>query len=454
MSLLPYLRRKVFYPLWVAKDRSPRLAQWRELERSQYAGPDELARLQFDRLRILLERACAETRYYRDLFDRSGLEPGDIRTLDDLRRLPVLTRADIRQHADELLSERYDRRGLSVFKTGGSTGAPVVVLKDREAVEIAAGASLRAFTTAGWRLGEPWGMVWGNPVYPATLKERLRSLLIDREIYLDTMNLTDERMLAFVREWRRVRPTILRGHSHSIYVFAAFCRRQGITEVRPNAIISSSMMLIPSERRVIEAAFGCPVTDLYGCEEVGLIAYECERHAGMHVNVENVLVEILDAAGRPAAPGEVGEIVVTSLINHAMPLVRYRIGDMASFTGSGCACGRTLPMMTGVAGRVADFLVRKDGSIVAGVSLVERTLTAHRGVAQMQIIQEDMDHLTLRLVKDVDFTDSALAAIVAELGRSVGEHNRVNVEFVTAIPAEKSGKYRFAISRVPNPFSQ
>jgi phenylacetate-CoA ligase len=296
-------------------------------------------------------------------------------------------------------------------------------------------------------------MIWGNPPAFTTLKEKLRDVLIGPEIYLDTMSLTDASMSAFVERWQQSKPTMLRGHSHSIYIFASFCNKHAITSVRPSAIISSSMMLLPIERKAIEQAFACKVTDLYGCEEVGLIATECEKHDGMHIDMDNNYVELLDVNGNDVAPGEDGAVVVTSLLNKSMPLIRYKMGDVASFAARSCTCGRTLPLMNNISGRVADFLVRKDGSVVAGVSLVERTLTKFPGIAQMQIVQEDLDTIVLKIARDPEYNAATERALIQEFKESVGEHNEIRIEFVTAIPQERSGKFRFAISKVANPFS-
>jgi phenylacetate-CoA ligase len=212
------------------------------------------------------------------------------------------------------------------------------------------------------------------------------------------------------------------------------------------------MMLIPSERRRIEEAFGCKVTDLYGCEEVGLIATECEQHDGMHIDMENNYIELLDHNGDEVDAGEDGAVVITSLLNRSMPLLRYKMGDVASMRATPCACGRTLPLMNNISGRVADFLVRKDGSVVAGVSLVERTLTKYPGVAQMQIIQEDIDTIILKIARDPNYSEATERALIEEFKSSVGAHNEIRIEFVTSIPQERSGKFRFAISKVANPF--
>jgi len=452
MSVTSWLRRNVVYPLWVAKDRSPRLAYLRELEASQYYPLPRLKELQFAKLQAMLAHAYSDVPHYRQLFDRLGLKPADIRDERDLRRLPVLGKDEVRRNQKDFLARSLKDGPLSVFKTGGSTGVPVEILKDPHTVELVNATGVRVFRWAGWDLGEPVGMIWGNPPASLSVKEKLRDLLISPEVYLDTMNLTEESMFEFVAKWKRARPTLLRGHSHSIYILASFCLKHGVDTVRPNAIISSSMMLLPSERRVIEKAFACKVTDLYGCEEVGLIATECEKHDGMHIDMENNYIELLDQQGNPAAPGVDGAVVVTSLLNRSMPLIRYKMGDVASMPERVCSCGRTLPLMNNISGRVADFLVRRDGSVVAGVSLVERTLTKFPGVAQMQIVQEDLDHIVLKVVQDTNWSEATGNALVDEFKASVGDHNQVEIEFVAAIPQERSGKFRFAISRVANPF--
>jgi len=452
LSGASWLRRNIVYPLWVAKDRSPRLRYLRELERTQYLEPARLKELQVRKLLETIEHAYRESPYYTRLFDSLGLKPADFRDERDLKKLPVLSKDQVRLHQKDFLARSLKDGPLSVFKTGGSTGVPVEVLKDPHTVELVNATGLRAFRTAGWNIGEPVGMIWGNSPTSFTPKEKLRNLLISPEIYLDTMSLTDESMSAFVDEWRRARPTLLRGHSHSIYIFASYCNQHRIDSVRPNAIISSSMMLLPTERVAIERAFACKVTDLYGCEEVGLIASECERHHGMHIDMESNYVELLDPSGDDVKTGEDGAVVVTNLLNRAMPLLRYKMGDVASMPGRTCECGRTLPLMNNISGRVADFLVRRDGSVVAGVSLVERTLTKFPGVAQMQIIQEDLDNIVLKIARDPNYSAATESALIDEFKTSVGTHNRILIEYVTAIPQERSGKFRFAISKVANPF--
>jgi len=452
MSTLNLIRKYITIPLWLYKDRSPRLSYLKEMEKSQYYSLAEQKEHQFLKLKNMLEHAYENTRYYKEKFDQYGIHPKGIVDQSDYKTIPFLTKKDIQRNPEKIVSSNLTKEKLIPFKTGGSTGKSVTTFWDFKAMEKGIGAALRSFKWAGWDIGEAWGRVWGNPPDNKTIIEKLRNLLISPQIFLNTMNLNDKTMLDFVLEWKKTKPTLLHGHSHSLYMFAAFCKKKGIEDIRPKGIISTSMMLMPKERVAIEDVFKRKVTDLYGCEEVGLIACECEKHQGMHINMENVHVEIVDPQGNDVMPGDVGTIVVTSLINRAMPLIRYKVEDMGIPLEKECTCGRKLPLLEGIIGRVADFLVRKDGGLVAGVSLVERTLTAIPGIEQMQIVQEDRGNITINLVKNELYGSETTATLISELKNSLGTDTNISICFLSRIEPEATGKYRFSISRVKNPY--
>ena len=280
-----------------------------------------------------------------------------------------------------------------------------------------------------------------------TPKQKIRNWLRERMEYLDTMRLDDASMNAFLERMRAKPIDALFGHSHSLYILASFVERTAAKVPPPHAIVSTSMMLLPSERAVIERAFRCKVTDRYGCEEVGLIAAECERHQGMHVNAEHTLVEIVDDSGRRCAPGAVGRVLVTDLKNRGMPLIRYEVGDLSSWSTTSCSCGRGLPTLERVIGREADCLVRSDGSLVAGVSLVERTLTAIPGIAQLQLEQVTREEVIAHAVLEATTSNDAVSALDFALSRDLGPGIQINVRLVEALPQERNGKFRFAIRR-------
>lgn len=442
-----WARRSVVEPVWARFTGTPLLREWRELEASQFLPPEILRERQDARLRALIEAVAGTTPFYQRRFAEAGLSPDDIRTAADLHRLPLVTKRDIRADPAAFMSNVRHASPLLEARTGGSTGVPLVLFVSEQVSERRNAAARRSDRWTGWRVGEPIAAIWGNPKLPGTVKERLRDELLQPLMYLDTMELNPAAVRAFARAWRRERPTLVFGHAHSIYMLACSLRDLGIDEVRPTGILSTSMTLLAHERSVIEQVFGVKVTDRYGCEEVGLIGCECERHAGMHLNVDHLVIEFLREDGTAAAPGEVGYLVVTDLINEAMPLIRYKVEDLGSMMSSPCACGRGLPLMDRVSGRIADFLVRDDGARVAGISLIENTLTRFPGIDQMQIVQEELRRIRLRVVPDRAYAPEAGRSLI-DYFRATFPGARIDLELTGAIAREANGKYRFAICRV------
>lgn len=442
------LRRHLMEPLDALRSGTPFLNYWKELERTQYLPEAALRRVQWERLTDLLAYVWDNNEFYRERMEQAGLTPETVTFPEEFRKIPVLSKECIRQNTLAMISRGYDVGSLMKFKTGGSTGKSLEIYLTEECSERRNACARRHDRWAGWNPGEPIGAVWGNPELPLDMKSRIKDWFLSPVIYLDTMSVTEASVRAFATEWKQVQPTLLYGHAHSIFVLAEFVRELGLSSITPKGILSTSMMLMPHERRTIESVFGIKVTDRYGCEEVSLIASECEKHEGMHLNIEHLYIEFLREDGSPASPGEPGTIVVTDLMNRAMPFIRYRVEDVGVPSDRKCRCGRGLPLMESVTGRVADFLIKKDGSRVAGISLIENTLTKMPGIVQMQIVQESMDSLVVRVVPGAEFKDSTQCGLRDYLAELFGSGTAVEVSIVDAIAPEASGKYRFSICRI------
>ena len=207
-------------------------------------------------------------------------------------------------------------------------------------------------------------------------------------------------------------------------------------------------MLEDDDRRLLEQVFGCPVFNRYGCREVSVVASECAAHAGLHVMAEGLYVEIETPHG-PAAPGRDGRVLVTDLLNHAMPLIRYRIGDMAAWAAGDCPCGRGLPRLERVAGRVTDFLVGADGRLVSGVFLATYVVAQRPSLGQVQIHQHQAGRRRLPLRPGRGFDPAADGDYLRDATRRhLGEGAASTVEVVDELPAEPSGKFLFSCSTV------
>jgi phenylacetate-CoA ligase len=414
--------------------------------------------------------------------------------VSDFQRIPILTKSDIRANGRDLRSFSYDAAELITKKTSGSTGVSLEILLDDDSRQWKRACALRCDEWTGWRFGEPVAKVWGNPEFHSRgWRGRIRNVLLDRDFYLDTLHMDEPAMAHFARLILKKQPTLIFGHAHSVYLLAQYLKARASGGVasgelsesksgdsrfatmrttgnlhsvpltydgyRPKGIITTAMVLHSWQRRTIEQVFCCPVFNRYGCEEVSLIACECEKHNGMHVNTDGVFLEVLcpDENGgltRPARPGESGSIIVTDLTNRAMPIIRYQVGDVAALSDRVCSCGRGLPLLERLEGREADYVVTPAGELISGISLTENFALHVPGVAQFQIIQETPRRFRFRIVRGSDFGNESRARLASLVADHFGSDVDYRCEYLDHIPSEPSGKYRFCISRVPNPFTR
>lgn len=439
---------RIAYTTWDTKEGHVRLSEYKALKQQERWPYKNIQALQVKKLNNLIRHAYATSQWYKKVMDDIGLDIAQAITLDDLKRFPITTKKDIRENTAHFISSQYNPDTMPKAKTGGSTGVSLNLFFDEHCQKLRNGAQMYADAFSGWKPGARIAAVWGNPPVEKTPKEKLRAFLLDRMIYLDTMDLNPQSMGAFVERWRQFQPDMIFGHAHSIYIFAKFLLEQNITDLRPQGIVATSMMLLEHERHIIEEAFQANVSNRYGCEEVGLIAVECELHKGMHINSSHIILECLDENGQAVPYGTPGKLVITDLNNYGMPLIRYRVEDVGVFSERACACGRTTPILERLEGRVADFLKKPDGGQVAGVSLVERTLTKIPGIEQMQLVQEQLNEIIINRVKGPEFTSATDNLLLTEFNQVFGPDVTLVIHDVDKIPQEKSGKYRFSICKV------
>lgn len=453
MDLLAPVIRYAVAPAWAVWERSPYLRHYRRLRRTQYDGPETIRQRQWERIEELVAHAWRTAPFWRARLEAAGLTKGRIGSWDEFRTLPLLTKADLRAHRDAMRSDQYRQAPVHYRKTSGSTGVSVEVVVDDAAQQFQRACTLRSDEWSGWRLGQRMAAIWGNPSYRKNgWRGWLRNAFLERATYLDTLKMDEAAMTRFADELVRQPPALLFGHAHSLYLFAQFIEQRGGPALRPHAIISTAMVLHDWERKTIEAVFACPVTNRYGCEEVSLVACECECHAGLHVNADAIYLEVLRADGTRAAAGEPGMVVVTDLVNRAMPILRYQLGDMAVLSARRCPCGRRLPLLERIEGRIADYVVTPRGALISGISLTENFAVLVPGVAQLQIVQEELDRFVFRIVRGAEFGSASLDTIRSLVVERFGPDVRYECEYVDHIPCEPSGKYRFCISRVEKSF--
>ncbi len=460
-DLYSLLDKYVLYPAYYWRAKDPKLQHLKQLEERQYWSQQELATWQLQRLKAIVEHAFKTSPFYRELYQAHGISPKDLQTLDDLRYLPCVRKKDIQEHGDAFISSLYDKASLVADASGGSTGMPTHFYKDKEQYQRRAADQVRHDRWSGWDLGDPYALIWGaqkDIKAISSVKQRIVTQYIHRVMPLDAFDLTESKMSQFADQLEKKKPPMILGYANALLAFAQY-----IADARPNhkiklkGIISSAEALTDKNKAFIESVFKAKVLNRYGSREVGLIASECKSQKGLHINADNVLVEIgrFDQISEPDSripelcpANESGEIIVTDLWNYGMPFIRYRMGDEGHKLDHHCDCGRQLPLLGHVAGRVSDFIVAANGTKIHG-EYFTHIFYDLASVKQFQLIQEDLLNIQLKIVIDgSEFADDSF--VIQEIQKVCGPEVNVSITLCDQIPPTASGKYLFTISKVAN----
>lgn len=443
------LTRRLLLPMHERLMRRPSLAMYRQLCDSQFFSPEQVRERQLAKLRQLVGVFLRQTGYAR----LAGVEADWLpESLDDLRRLPLLDKETLRAGREELVN-RLVPGGPIRHSTGGSTGDPLTFYVDRR--RQAADKAARMLTHAWWsiRPGDREAYIWGSPIElsRADRTKRLRDRLLNERLF-SAYELVPELIHDFIRRLARFKPVCLYGYPGSIALMCQLAQQAGIdlSELPMRVVFSTAEVLYDHQRKTISAAFGgAPVVDNYGSREGGFISHQCPA-GRMHIIAENIIIEVLDEQGQPAATGQDGQIVITHLDNFAMPFIRYQTGDVGRLADGVCPCGRGWPLMEVVKGRCNDHLLTPDGRAIHD-SAFNYALRDISNLRQYQIVQEDLQTIRLLLVMDGQLPPEARLRIERDFRRRMNAPVTVAVEQVSEIPLSPSGKFRYVISKVQKP---
>ncbi|WP_235880354.1 glycosyltransferase [Polyangium aurulentum] len=443
------LFRNVLFPLYETGLRGREtLRALDELEQSQWRSPEAVAEASFQSMLEALRHAEKHVPFYRKRFAEYGVSVDRVQSPEDLASFPVLTKDDVRKHGAELVADTHREAKLHLSATSGSTGQPMRFYYDHRTYELRVAGMMRSNRWAGADFGDKELHIWSRSFGDVPKKEMYKRAVhtaVLRQKYISAFDLRLDKMDDMIREIAEYEPRVIISYSTPLYMLARYALERGIQLPQPRGIITSAERLFQPQREAIERAFGAPVFDRYGCREVMLIASECEKHDGMHINAENVYVEIC-RGDKPAPAGTPGVVVVTDLRNRATPLIRYRNEDVATLKKGACACGRGLPLLGSLEGRVLDMIVGSDGHIVAGE--VFPHLLKDMPIERFQVYQGKDHTVTLKIVPGQGFDDEVAARIRQEMRVVLGDRANLAMELVRDIPLTASGKHRVAISEV------
>lgn len=417
----------------------------RELAERRAWDRDQFLDYQAQRIQQLISDSARYVRHYRNSFGRLGVDPESIWTQEDLIKLPLLDKQTVRANPLDFVDSRYPLHSLMRIQTSGTTGSPLQVYTTRSARRY----NIAFFDDfiASWG-ADPEGkraVFAGKVIAPPDQPTPpfWRHSLYQRTTLFSSFHLQESNLQAYVNALRELSPELIDSYPSSLYPLARHILERGPEpHVAPRLIITSSETLYEEQRRAIEEAFGAQVADQYGSVEmVGFIA-QCP-YGRYHVRPDYGVVEVLKD-GRPAAPGEEGELVCTGFVNPVMPLIRYRIGDVASLSKDECECGLSTPIIERLVGRQDDAVVTPSGRRVSRLGPVLRNMP----VREAQYVQTDPDRLVVRMVTGAGYGPNHTQAITRELRKRLGNEIKIAFEFVDDLPRGNGGKLRTIISLI------
>ncbi len=439
---------------WLIR-RSAR-AIYLDLKRTEWLSRADLDALQLEKLQRLVQHAYVHVPYYRGAMKAAGVRPQDLATLEDIARLPMLSKDNVRQNLYfGLFADDHRKKQMLKISTSGSTGEPFTTYADRHQLEVRFASTLRGLEWTGWRFGDPQARLWHQTLGMTklqALRERVDAVFM-RRLFIPAFEIDSENIESLIGAVRRHRPVLVDGYAESLNFLASYVREGGRPGFSPKAIMSSAQALPDNVREIIEEGFNTTVYDKYGAREFSGIAYQCGHSRDHHISDESYIVELL-VDDRPAKPGEIGEVVITDLNNFSVPLIRYRIGDLAvAVEGSEtCPCGRQLSRIGRIEGRTQAIVHCANGTWLPGSFFMHFFKDYEHVIRFFQIRQERVGAFVLKIVKNRRFTDSEFDQIMRELRRFVGDDTHIDVDFCQSIPLLATGKRSPVVSTVDQDF--
>jgi len=418
------------------------------LEESQTRSLNELKEFQNEKLREIIRHAYETVPYYREVMDERKLTPSDIQTVEDLPKLPILTKQILRSRTDDFLSSAIPRNKMISGKTGGTTGTSLKLFFDRK-------TSPRHWAIV-WRGRRRWGIdirdafisLGSLSVIPLdTMKPPFwRRNLPYHQTFVSVHHLTVSNMAAIAEYLcRRKNIKYYSGFPSGWYLIGKYFLENNISLPHPpKVIITGSESLLPHQRSTLSEAFKCPVTDYYGASECCIGISTCEKN-NYHHDMEFGATELVDF---PDSPERVRKVLCTGFWNRAMPLIRYDIGDLVTQPKdptASCSCGRASPMVERIDGRTESYILTPDGRRLGRLSFLFKSST---NIEEAQFVQKEISSVTTKVVKGGNYSSQDEQSLLADMRHCMGDEIEINIEYVQEIPREPNGKFRQIISRV------
>ena len=420
----------------------------RFLEKSQWWSLKELQEYQNKKLRQLIKHTYENVPYYHRIFRERNLKPDDIKTMEDLVKLPIIRRNDILNNFNNFKVKNFKKFKPIFNNTGGTTGKPLKYYRTKGSWSFSWASKYRSMGWGGYSYGNKLTTLGGSSLIPKKKKKNSKKIryYIEKNLALSATHMSKNIMIEYSKKMKNFKPLFLRGYPSSITVFAKYILENNI-DIRIKSVFTTAEVLFSNQREIIQKAFDCEVFDTYGCGDGEGNANECEVHNGLHISIENSIMEFIND-NEPVSEGELGKIVLTSLHNYSFPFIRYTPDDMGIYSNENCSCKRGLPILKKIMGRTTDIIKFSNGRILGGPAIT--LIFKDFNIVEYQLVQEKRDFLVVKIVKDKRYLDNETQLILNIMKYHCGKGVEIRIDFIDEISKTKSSKYKFIISKVDN----
>jgi len=421
------------------------LRYYRQFIKTQYEPHETQKKYQERQLQKLVNFAYNNVPYYTKLFNKIGVAPKDINTLKDLEKLPILTKQVIKQNWQDFMPKNINKIKYLNGSTGGSTGKPLKYIISQNDYEMGCALLYKGWSNAGYKMGDKMAIMGGSSLMPnikSSLKTKIQDFSLNFQHY-SSFSMSEKNLFKYFHSINKWKPKFIRGYASSIYLFAKFINNNNLKlKFQLKAIFTTAEKLLNEQKKIIEQTFNIKVFDNYGLHDGGVSAYECEKHNGMHIDIERSIMEVVNNNGNQTL-NQQGKILATGLYNYAMIFIRYDTGDMGVVSDKRCNCRRKTLLLKEISGRTTDFLIINNITIGGPVLTV---LMGKFDIEQYQIIQNNLTSITIKIIKGATYDEIKNEEYIKKsLYNHVGKFDII-FEYVTSILVADNKKHKFIIN--------
>ena len=433
------LREKAIFSLTYRKTSIPH--KYEKLKKIEFLPRTEIETISKTRLEKLLLHAYHQVPYYQKIFKKINLIQNNKVNLDKFNEIPILTKEIIRKEKDNLYSLDRQKRDWYQNTSGGSTGEPLIFIQDRHYSETSLAQKLVYDNWVGNHIGCREIKLWGSERDIFKDKRPFRSRWekwLSNQKLLNTFSMSENNMFRYVKIINKFKPQQIISYVDSAYELARFIEKNNLVISNPpKALVVTAGTLYPKIKNYLSKIFKSTIYNQYGSREASDLAFDCPQQYGLHVFEYLNKLEIIN-----------GQIHITCLTNYSMPLIRYQIGDTASWNDTQkCSCGRNLRLISNVHGRITDHFKKKDGAIIHG-EYFTHLFYFRPWVKKFQIVQKKHDDIQCFIILETLKNEKDIADIKQKIKLVMGDNCQISFNFVDNIPINQSGKYLYTISEI------